>query len=113
MANARNPDGTFGAGNPGGPGRPRRAVERSYLAALADAVSQEDWREIVAKAVAGAKAGDARARDWLTKHLVGDDPHALIELVEELESLKALLGVHYEAGKDPARDGGSAAECAT
>ena len=33
----RNMNGTFAPGNPGGPGRPRRGVERQYLAAFAEA----------------------------------------------------------------------------
>ena len=34
----RDPLGKFAKGNPGGPGRPRRTVEREYLAALSDAL---------------------------------------------------------------------------
>jgi hypothetical protein len=49
-------------------------------------VSLKDWREIVKTAVEGAKAGDAQARNWLSKHLCGDDPLALAELVEELQA---------------------------
>ncbi len=66
-------------GVPDGPGvserRPhvtRRAIEQDYIAALADAVSLEDWREIVRAAVERAKAGDYRARQWLAGHLTGD-----------------------------------------
>jgi hypothetical protein len=47
----RDPQGRFTVGNPGGPGRPRRAVEREYLAAMSDAVSLDEWREIVKAAV--------------------------------------------------------------
>jgi hypothetical protein len=103
--NGRNNNGTFGHGNPGGQGRPRRAVEREYLSALAEAVPLEDWREIVAKAVKDAKAGNARARDWLSKHLLGDEPLAVVELAEELERVKSMLGVGHEAGGDQARAG--------
>jgi hypothetical protein len=69
-----------------GPGRPRRETERKYLRALAAVVKLTDWRGIVKKAVADAKAGDAQARNWLSKHLCGDDPLALAELVEELHA---------------------------
>ena len=110
MASGRNSDGTFGAGNPGGPGRPRRAVERQYLSTLAEAVALEDWRQIVARAVADAKAGDARAREWLSKHLMGDDPLALAELADELERVKTMLGVGHDTGGDPARTGRAAAD---
>src|SRR5947199_9628742 len=83
----RNTNGTFAAGNAGGPGRPRRGVGRRYLAAFAEAVSPSDWRAIIQRAVADAKAGDAKARDWLSKYLVGDEPLALVELTEELQRL--------------------------
>ena len=106
---SRNLDGTFALGNPGGPGRPRRAVEREYLAALAEAVSPADWRAIVARAVADAKGGNPKAREWLSKHLLGDDPLALVELREELERFKSEMGVGDDGGRDPARIGQPAA----
>ncbi len=68
----RGARGRFAKGNLGGPGRPRRAVEREYLAALSAAVSLDDWREIVQRAVTDAKGGDATARVWLARYLVGD-----------------------------------------
>ena len=68
----RNADGTFADGNPGGPGRPRREVEAGYLAGLTDKVTPEDWGEIVTRAVRDAKNGDARAREWLGRYLVGE-----------------------------------------
>jgi len=105
VANGRNLNGTFGTGNPGGPGRPRRGVERQYLAAFAEAVSPSDWRAIIQKAAADAKAGDAKARDWLSKYLVGDEPLALVELAEELQRLKSELGVGDETGGDAAGAG--------
>jgi hypothetical protein len=64
--------GRFTVGNAGGPGRPPRATERVYLAALADCVTPADWRLIVERAKSDALAGDAVARAWLTKHLLGD-----------------------------------------
>jgi hypothetical protein len=59
-------------------------------------VSLADWRQITARAVQDAKSGDNQARTWLSKHLVGDDPLALVVLVEEL---RVALGEirHYEA----------------
>src|SRR4051812_15971604 len=38
--------GRFLAGNAGGPGRPRRAVERDYLTALGDTITLDVWRQI-------------------------------------------------------------------
>lgn len=58
-------------GHPGGPGRPRRTVEESYLQTLYQVVKREDWREIIQKAVEQAKQGDDRARRWLSEYLVG------------------------------------------
>lgn len=80
MNSGRNENGRFAPGNPGGPGRPRRAVEQDYLAALGDAVTLSAWKKVVARALADAEAGDPRARDWITKHVIGDSPPRLIEL---------------------------------
>jgi len=103
----RNPDGTFAQGNEGGPGRPRRQTEAAYLVALSEAVTLDDWREIVKAAVIAAKSGDAQARKWLSDYLLGVNPagtrptlaraHALklaqeaagddIEVVDELDDI--------------------------
>jgi hypothetical protein len=80
----------FQKGNPGGPGRPKRAVEQSYLDVTVASVSAEDWRKVVLKAVKQTQAGDHRARDWLGRMLVGTDPIPLTTLVEELQ--EALRG---------------------
>jgi hypothetical protein len=79
-------NGQFAKGNKGGPGRPHRQTEREYLAVLRDTVSLEDWKEIIEKTVAQAKEGDARARQWLTNYLVGDQPaKALLDLAVDEE----------------------------
>lgn len=80
MTDDRDERGRFVAGNAGGPGRPRRAIEREYLAVISEAVSIEDWRAIVAHAVEVAKEGDDKARAWLAKFVVGDNPITLTEL---------------------------------
>jgi hypothetical protein len=67
----------------GGPGRGRRRVEREYLAALGEAVSLDDWRAVVQAAVTAAKEGDCKARDWLTRHLLGEKPRRLSELAAD------------------------------
>jgi hypothetical protein len=84
-------------------------VEREYLSALVDAVPLAEWRAIVEKAVADAKAGNPKAREWLSKYLVGDDPLVLVELADELARLKSELGVGDESGCGPARTGDPAA----
>jgi hypothetical protein len=79
----RDQQGRFAAGNPGGPGRPRRAVEREYLAALSEAVTLDDWQEIVKTAVTAAKQGDGKARDWLCRYLLGEKPLTLTDLAAD------------------------------
>jgi hypothetical protein len=78
--NERNSDGTFSTGNAGGPGRPRRAIELEYLAAVADACRPERWTRIVEAACVAAEAGDDKARQWLSKYLLGAEPPTLLAL---------------------------------
>lgn len=96
-ANGRDKNGRFAAGNPGGPGRPRREVERAYVDATTAAVPIDAWTAIVTKAVADAKAGDGVARAWLSKvlgidgaqKLAGDDAQGerevIIRVVEDTD----------------------------
>lgn len=73
----RNTAGRFTAGNPGGPGRPRRAIETDYLRMLAERLTPDAWRAIIDTAIDDARAGDARARDWLTRYALGTTPPTL------------------------------------
>jgi hypothetical protein len=68
----RNGNGRFAAGNPGGPGRPRRVAEIDYLRTLTEECPPETWRAVCRRAVADAEAGDAKARDWLSRYLLGN-----------------------------------------
>ena len=61
----------------------RRPVERDYLAVLSEAVPLETWREIYREAAERAKAGDAKARDWLTRYLLGEKPMRLLTLAAD------------------------------
>ena len=70
----RDNQGRFSNGNPGGPGRPRRAVEEDYLAALSDQLSIERWENIVSKAIEDAENGDHKARDWIARYALGPSP---------------------------------------
>lgn len=72
MSTGRDTNGRFAPGNPGGPGRPPRAVETDYLTTLAECVSKADWEKITRRAVEDAIKGDPRARGWLAKYLLGD-----------------------------------------
>jgi hypothetical protein len=94
----RETNGRFKDGNPGGPGRPRRAIEREYLAALSDAISPDDWREVVARAVADAKKGDPVARTWLAKYVLGETPPSLAALAaDEMGGRTADHGLEMQA----------------
>jgi hypothetical protein len=99
----------FQHGNPGGPGRPKRETERKYLRALIGCVPLKYWKLVVKKALADAAQGDAQARTWLSKYLIGDDPLSLIEVVEELraelERLRHANGGTAERGAGPAGGG--------
>ena len=64
--------GRFVEGNSGGPGRPPRETEESRLADLSEVCSSEKWRAIFERAVEDATNGEAKARDWLSKYLLGD-----------------------------------------
>lgn len=64
----------FQPGWKGGPGSLPRATTADYLCALRTTVSKEDWINIARRAVADALDGDAKARDWLSKYLMGEDP---------------------------------------
>jgi hypothetical protein len=67
----RDKQGHFAPGTCGGPGRPSRQTEKSYLRVLMQNCTLDDWRTIVARAVTDAKDGDAAARQWLGRYLCG------------------------------------------
>jgi hypothetical protein len=48
-----------------------RRTERDYMGVLLDAVTLEDWGEVVKSTVAAAKGGDQSARTFLAQYLVG------------------------------------------
>jgi len=91
--NGRGPRGHYARGNPGGPGRPSRAIESDYLRTLADACPPDTWRAICERAVEQARDGDAKARDWLAGHLLGV-PRGEVRALTE-------LAAHEAAGYDP------------
>jgi hypothetical protein len=78
----------FEKGDAGGPGRPRKKVERRYLQSLIGCVPLRRWRQVVCKALEDAEQGDAKARDWLSRHLVGSEPLLMLELADRLEQLE-------------------------
>ncbi len=64
-----------------------RRTEADYMGALLDTVTLDDWRDVVAGALQGAKDGDAAARAWLAQYLVGKPetraPSALTVVVQQ------------------------------
>jgi hypothetical protein len=76
----RSANGRFVKGHAGGPGRPRRAVEQEYLVRLSNVVTLDVWQKIIERSVADAMNGDAKARDFLAKYLIGDSPPTLASL---------------------------------
>jgi len=48
-----------------------RRTEGDYMAVLLEAVSLDDWRDVVAATLQLAKQGDPQARAWLAQYLVG------------------------------------------
>lgn len=69
---SRDKNGQFIKGNPGGPGRPSRPTEAAYLNVLMNACTIDDFKEICERAVSDAKDGEAKARDWVGRHLIGN-----------------------------------------
>lgn len=99
----RDPHGRFKRGWKGGPGRPPRATERTYLATLAAVVTPGKWRAIVKQAAAQARRGDHQARAWLAKYLLGDAPPKLSRLTAD----------DAPPDEDEAEDKGETADAAT
>jgi hypothetical protein len=64
----------------------RRPVEREYCATLNAAVTLDVWKRIVQRAVDDALAGDAKAREWLSKWLMQAEVRTLTVMAAE-ESL--------------------------
>lgn len=61
----------------------RRPIEREYLATLNAAVPLDTWQAICKRAADDALAGDAKARDWLAKWLLGLESRLLTVLAAE------------------------------
>jgi hypothetical protein len=85
----RDARGRFAEGNSGGPGRPRRAVEREYLAVLSDAVPLARWKKMVGQVADFAEQGERWALEWLSGYLLGE-PQTLSLSITELATREAL-----------------------
>lgn len=68
----RDATGKFIKGQSGNPkGRPPKEREQRFYEITLAAVTFEDWKDIVAKAVSQAKKGDPTARKFLADYLIG------------------------------------------
>jgi hypothetical protein len=105
-SNGRDERGRFATGNQGGPGRPRREVERAYLDASIGVVTIDAWMEVVIRAVNDAKDGNGAARAWLSKLLGIDAPRKVTQTDADGESLTlgAVLSVAQTATAPPRPD---------
>lgn len=89
-----------------------RRTEGDYLGALLDAVSLEDWRAVVDKAVTMARSGDAGSRAWLAQYLIGRPaapaPTPLTVVVQQLAGrdpvVDKLAKPHLDRGRFPSLD---------
>ena len=97
-----------------GDGHPsrRRPIEREYLATLNAAVPLDTWHAICKRAADDALAGDAKARDWLAKWLLGLETRMLTSLVadETGTSLEAAAEAEIENERRTAQRHGELAE---
>jgi hypothetical protein len=66
-----------------GNAKQRRPIEREYLATLNAAVPLDTWQAICERAADDALSGDAKARDWLAKWLLGIESRLLTTLAAE------------------------------
>jgi hypothetical protein len=57
-----------------------------YISAVRQGVSLSDWLAIIKRAAADAKNGDAAARAWVGKMLVGDNPALVFDLMGQLQA---------------------------
>ena len=71
------------------PDHPRS--EADYLSTLLEAVSQEDWGEVIKNTVKKAKHGDTVALNWLAQYLMGKPdvrvPTPIVSIIEPAQKL--------------------------
>jgi hypothetical protein len=67
----RDRRGQYAVGTGGGPGRPRRQTEITYLQTFTEHLSLADWGAVIDRAILDAKAGDHKARAWLAAYAMG------------------------------------------
>jgi len=81
---------TFKKGQSGNPaGRPKKGT--AFAERIREAVKEEDWKKIIAKAVSQAKEGNPNARDFLLDRTEGK-PNQKIDITEHDPSEVRELG---------------------
>ncbi len=95
-SNGRDGRGRFAKGNPGGPGNPHAAAVGRWRTALADTVTGDDLRAVIAKLVERAKAGERWAVCELLDRCLGK-PLQPTASAGELEVCR----IHLEVDEGP------------
>jgi hypothetical protein len=81
--------------------------ERAFMDELGRLLTQEKWRAIIDRAITDAIAGDPTARQWVSKHVLGDAPLVWLRLEEDtLAALAELRNERNRSGEDGAGDAG-------
>jgi hypothetical protein len=70
-----------------------RRTESDYMGVMLDAVTLDDWRDVITGTLQLAKGGDPSARAWLAQYLVGKP--------ETKASTPLTVVVNQWGGKDP------------
>lgn len=100
MAKDRDANGRFTKGHKlsvgNGGGRPKKSIEERYLRALSSRVSAADWKEIIDRAIADAKDGDYKARQWLSDYLIGK-PVQSVDMAASGEVILKVIRVERKA----------------
>ena len=73
-----------------------RRTENDYMGVMLDAVSLDDWRDVITGTLQLAKGGDPSARAWLAQYLVGKP--------EAKAPTPLTVVVNQWSGKDPVAD---------
>lgn len=95
LGDGRDCDGKFVSGNKVASGRRPYRTEREYLRTTLGACSLEHWEVIVKRAVEDAMGGDAKAREWLAKYLLG--------VPKSFEQSPLMVQAEEIAGLDPVK----------
>ena len=73
-----------------------RRTESDYMGVMLDAVTLDDWRDVITGTLQLAKGGDPSARAWLAQYLVGKP--------EAKAPTPLTVVVNQWSGKDPVTD---------